>query len=97
MEIYLVKNHVYLFDGKLRKPKTGGPIGLELTGQIAKIYMTWWDKQYLQKLAGLEITTRLYKRYVDDIFCLFKNEDDAEQFFDYLNNQHVNISFTYEK
>ena len=39
----------------------------------------------------------IYKRYVDDIFCLFKNETDAMSFGEYLNKQHVNIKFTYEK
>ena len=30
-------------------------------------------------------------------FCIFNTEDEAMSFFDYLNNQHINISFTYEK
>ena len=38
-----------------------------------------------------------YRRYVDDIFCIFNNEDDATLFFDYLNSRHRNIKFTFEK
>ena len=37
-----------------------------------------------------------YKRYVDDIFCLFNNEQEALHFLEYLNNQHPNIKFTSE-
>ena len=38
-----------------------------------------------------------YKRYPDDIFCLFKRETDAESFLTFLNGQHPNIKFTVEK
>ena len=39
----------------------------------------------------------LYRRYVDDIICLFNSEQDADQFFKFLNAQHPNIKFTFEK
>ena len=38
-----------------------------------------------------------YKRLVDDIFCLFKYETDADCFFTFLNRQYPNIKFTIEK
>ena len=39
----------------------------------------------------------MYKRYVDDIFGMFRNEKDAENFFELLNYRHKNIKFTIEK
>ena len=40
----------------------------------------------------------LYRRYVDDIICLFDCGTDAEFFFFFfLNTQHPNIKFTFEK
>ena len=39
----------------------------------------------------------MYKRYVDDIFCMFRSEKYAENFFEYLNCRHKNIRFTMEK
>ena len=39
----------------------------------------------------------MYKRYVDDIFCMFQTEKNAENFFEFLNCQHQNIKFTLEK
>ena len=36
----------------------------------------------------------MYKRYVDDTFCLFNNASEASIFLDYLNKQHPNIKFT---
>ena len=38
-----------------------------------------------------------YRRYVDDIFCVFDNENDAKLFFDFISSQHPNITFTIEK
>ena len=39
----------------------------------------------------------MYKRHVDDIFCMFRNEQDAEKFFEILKCRHKNIKFTIEK
>ena len=68
----LMKNHVYEFREELRKQKEGGAIGIDLTGELAKIYMTWWDKELLKKLEELAIDLILYKRYVDDIVITVK-------------------------
>ena len=40
---------------------------------------------------------KFYRRYVDDIFCVFENEHQALTFLDFLNSQHPNINFTIEK
>ena len=42
---FIMKNHIYKINDKIKKQTKGGPIGLELTGDIAQIYMCWWDKQ----------------------------------------------------
>ena len=39
----------------------------------------------------------LYRPYVDDIICLFNCESDPDKFFEFLNRQHRNIKFTFEK
>ena len=33
----------------------------------------------------------LYRRYVDHTFCLFENSDDADLFFNHVNNYHSSI------
>jgi len=63
----IMKNHTYNFNNELRKQKEGGAIGVDLTGNIANIFMSWWDKELIRKLEKLGITPFLYKRYVDDI------------------------------
>ena len=39
----------------------------------------------------------MYKRYVDDNFCMFGNEKDEDSFFEFLNCWHKNIKFTLGK
>ena len=62
----VMKNHVYEFDGEIRHQSEGGPFGLELTGNVAQVFMIWWDRSLMLRLGELRIETRLYKRYVDD-------------------------------
>ena len=50
---------------------------------------------WLNTFQECEIT--LCRRYVDDIICLFSCESDADKFFEFLNRQHPNIKFTFEK
>ena len=39
----------------------------------------------------------MYYHYVDDTFCLFKNEKDADSFLIQLNSMHSSLKFTVEK
>ena len=63
----IMKNHTYEFAKTIRRQKEGGPIGMDLTGTIAKIFMKWWDQQLKAKMDEIGITNKLYERYVDDI------------------------------
>ena len=38
----------------------------------------------------------LYRRFVDDTFCIFENNNQVEYFLQYLNRQHSKIIFTHE-
>ena len=39
----------------------------------------------------------MYYRYVDDIFAVFNNEDECNEFFSHLNSLHPSLRFTFEK
>ena len=62
----VMMNHFFTINGKLFRQKNGSPIGLDLSVEIASIYMTLWDKKFLATLRRLGIQVGLYKRYVDD-------------------------------
>ena len=57
--------------------------------------MDYHEANWLQAFRDCEII--LYRRYVDDIICLFNSESDADKFYEFLNKQHPNIKFTFEK
>ena len=49
----IMSNHLYQFDGKVYMQNDGGPIGLEMTGVLARLVMLWWDREYLGRLKNL--------------------------------------------
>ena len=61
-----MKRHVYQFSGNTRKQEDGGPIGLELSGSIARVFMLRWDRQFLHLAKENGLNLHLYARYVDD-------------------------------
>ena len=65
--LVVMKNHTYEFAKTVRKQKEGGPIGMDLTGTIAKIFMKWWDTKLLEKMEEVGLTKKMYERYIDDI------------------------------
>ena len=74
---FVMTNHIYECNGNMKKQREGGPIGLELTGELAKIMMSWFDKQMIKKIEEQsDIRLKMYKRYVDDINVVMKVEKD---------------------
>ena len=65
--LFIMQNHLYTFVNQLKLQSEGGPIGLELTGVLAQLFMVRWDRQMAEKLEENGIGLRMYKRYVDDI------------------------------
>ena len=68
----------------------GSPLGPTL----ANLFMGYYEQKWLESDHGRHF--KFYRRYVDDIFCLFENEHQAQTFLDFLNIQHPNLKFTIE-
>ena len=75
-----MENHVYKFENIIRKQKSGGPIGLSLTGDIADCYLIGWDKKFREKLKVLRIEEMLYDRYKDDITIMADSIEKGSMF-----------------
>ena len=69
-------------------------MGSPLAPVLANLFMGHHEQNWLSNYTGNKPI--VYKRYVDDTFCLFDNEQDANEFLEYLNKQHPNIRFTAE-
>ena len=57
--------------------------------------MGYHEKKWLQEFGKGKVL--VYKRYVNDIFCVFEYKKDAENLIEFLNCQYKNIKFTLEK
>ena len=69
---HVMSNHIYVFNGEIRMQSKGGPIGLALTGDVAQVFMAWWDEEIIRRLEEKGLCVVLYKRYVDDINIITK-------------------------
>ena len=69
----------------------GSPLGPVL----ADLFMSYDETMCLNTFRECEMI--LYRRYVDDIICLFNCQSDADKFFEFSNRQHPNMKFTFEK
>ena len=85
----------FLSNNEIYDQTDGVAMGSPLDSALANLFMGYHENKWLNSEESS--TVLFYKRYVDDIFCLFKRETDAERFLTFLNGQHPNIKFTIEK
>ena len=79
----VLKNHIFRFNDEVKKQANGGAIGVKAAGDIATLFMAWWDKAFLEKVNEILKGMNLYLRYVDDEYVICEiipeNEDNHEQ------------------
>ena len=68
-------HHVYKVGDTIYLQTDGGPMGLKLTGAIARVVMMLFDKIYLEKVSQSDICMLMYERYVDDSNQIAKKAD----------------------
>ena len=90
-----VTNSFFIFNGELFKQTDGLGMGLPLAPTFANIFMSYHEKKFLNNCPA-EFSPVFYRRYVDDTFVLFRSKNHANLFYNYINNQHSNLSFTME-
>ena len=78
----------FLFNGKIYDQIYGVAMGSPLAPVLANLFLGYHENIWFNKYQGPSV--HFYRRYVDDTFCLFNNEQGALVFFDFLNSQHTN-------
>ena len=89
------KESFILFNGNYYKQIDGVAMGSPLGPTLANIFLCYHEKSWLQRCPR-DYKPVYFKRYVDDIFCLFDNESHVQEFLTYLNSRHQNMNFTFE-
>ena len=66
--------------------------GLTMGPTLANLFLSNLERNWM----SFDFSPVIYKRYVDDIFCVFRNESDSSLFFELINKAHKNLKFTFE-
>ena len=90
-----LKESVILFDNKYYSQIDEISMGSPLGPALANIFLCYHKSNWL-KDCPKNFKPIYYKRYVDDIFVLFKKPEHANFFLEYINKKHKNIKFSIE-
>ena len=96
----VLQNNFFNFDEKIYKQTDGVAMGSPLGTTLANAFLCFHEQIWLNDCPE-DFKPVYYRRYVDDIFALFRSPDhltsSPDQFTSYLNLKHKNIKFIYEK
>ena len=84
------KESYFIFNKVLYKQKDGVAIGSPLGPILPNAFLCFYERKYLEECPS-EFKPVFYRRYVDDIFVLFKSTDHLEKFCNYFNTCHPNM------
>ena len=93
--VFATSESHFLFKNRIYDQIDGVAMGSPLGPVLPNLFMGHHEGKWITNYG--ETKPIFYKRFVDDIFCLFNNENEAIKFLNYLNSQHANIKFTDEK
>ena len=69
-------------------------MGTKMAPAYANLFMAELEERLLENYPTQPI---LWKRYIDDVLCLWPgSQEDLDKFMDYLNKAHPTIKFTHE-
>ena len=89
------KEPIILFDMEFFSQIDGVVMGSPLGPTLANVFLCHHEKKGLNDCPN-NFKPVFYKRYVDDIFVLFKKSEHVQIFVNYMNSKHKNISFSSE-
>ena len=94
---------IFTHRGELYQQTDGVSMGNPLAPTLANFFMGYLECNLLKSqensidVNGHHDTNPVfYVRYVDDVFCIFREGAHHESFLDKLNDMHPNLMFTYE-
>ena len=74
----------FLINGETYDQIDGVAMGSPLGPALANLYMGFYEKEWLKSTQGSK--TRHYRRYVDDIFYMVENAENADNFLAFLTS-----------
>ena len=90
-----INDTYFMFNNQYYKQIDGLSMGSPISGTLANIFLCFNEKKWIDNCPA-DFKPIYYKRYVDDTFIIFKDQNNAQAFLNYINNQHPKIKFTME-
>ena len=90
------KEPYFIFNEILYKQIDGVVMRSSSGPTIANAFLCFYEKKWLEQCPD-KFKSVYYRRYVDDIFVLFKSHDHLIKFRDYLNKCHPNMKFSFKE
>lgn len=99
---WVLNNNVFLFQDAMYKQCKGTSMGASFAPEYAFLYLGLWEQEYVfnPERNCFKDNIKMYCRFIDDIFLLFKgSQTDLIAFHDYLNktNKNIRLSLEYSK
>jgi hypothetical protein len=92
---YVLKYNNFQFNGTNYLQVGGTAMGTKVAPSLANAFMDDFEHKHVYNYHNKPI---FWKRYIDDIFCIWtKGQEELQLFVDHLNNCHNSIKFTVEK
>ena len=82
-----------VFEGSFYLQKFGFAMGNPLSPLLSNLYMEFFETRILRRILPDDVC---WLRYVDDVFCLWPQELNLENFLEKMNNLVDSIKFTLE-
>ena len=90
---FAVKDNHFMFDRRLYDQIDGMAMGSPLGPSLVNVFMCVLENRYLNNCTS-QFKPFLYRCYADDTFCLFKDENHVNLFFNHINKHYPNLKFT---
>ena len=91
-----LESSCFVFNNVYYKQIDGVAMGSPLGPTFANLFLVYFENMWLDK-CPLQFKPKYYRRYVDDIFLMFENQDHVKKCLKYMNSRHQNIKFTFEE
>ena len=90
----ILEHNTFTFNGKFYHQLQCTAMGTKVAPTYANLFMDHLERKLLREMP---LKPTIWKRFIDDIFTIFKcTEDELRENLEWMNSQHNTIKFTYE-
>ena len=90
----ILKHNIFEFNSNIYRQKQGTAMGTRMAPAYANLFMDQLETAFLEQQ---HLKPTIWKRFIDDIFCVWPHtRTELDRFLEELNLHHPTIKFTWE-